>query len=260
VVLDGANIYFGGKDSSNNNKIYKVVESTAALAVGSPLTAAATVVTPPALSGGNLFLAMTGHLYKIASGTALTTDSTCPIDAVNGRVNVSNSTVYTADDSGKLCAVSQSTFGTTWSQQDTANHGASCLAGGVCAIKGSPYIDGLTNRIYYGDNDGHLYVRASTGAPIDGFPFKPNNTTESFQTPVFYRNGVIAAGTTSGTVFLIDQATDAAGNPLLKMTYSFGSAVSGIGFDSHVSRYMVGTASGRIYYIDELPDTTQAFP
>ena len=82
-------------------------------------------------------------------------------------------------------------------------------------------------------------------------------TSDSMQSAVLYRSGVIAVGTITGKLFFVNRRTVAAGTPALMREYYFGSSeqVSGIAYDSNANKYLVTTANtssgdGRFYMID----------
>jgi hypothetical protein len=79
---------------------------------------------------------------------------------------------------------------------------------------------------------------------------------------LLYTGGILVVGTTTGRLFFLDRNNGTTG-PAMVRQYYFGptEAVSGIGYDSNVNRYMVSTADpttndGRLYYIDLIADPT----
>ena len=71
-------------------------------------------------------------------------------------------------------------------------------------------------------------------------------------------------GTTTGKLYFYDRNNGTTGPAFIKQYY-FGptQAVSGVGYDSNVQRYMVSVADpmtkdGRVYFIDAVPDPTTA--
>jgi hypothetical protein len=149
-----------------------------------------------------------------------------------------------------------------WGYHDATNHG-SC--GGVCQVK-SHYVDAQYSRVYYGDQDGHLYVINSSGAAVTGYPWRPGSSSEAFATAPLYRGGVIIIGATDGYLYVIDQNSNGS-IPALIQTYRFGTtgtAVSGVAFDNNSNSYMVSTANatnkdGKLYYITASSDPTGGF-
>jgi hypothetical protein len=77
---------------------------------------------------------------------------------------------------------------------------------------------------------------------------------------------VLLAGTTTGTLYIVDQSTNGT-TPGLIRKYEFGAStkVSGIAYSPNVSAYMVSTANdtnkdGKLYYIDVVSDPTSSYP
>ncbi|HEY0713239.1 MAG TPA: hypothetical protein VGF45_11240, partial [Polyangia bacterium] len=149
-----------------------------------------------------------------------------------------------------------------WGYKDTTNHAA---CGGVCQVK-SHYYDPTATNVYFGDGDGHIYVIDSSGSAKTGYPYRPGTSSNVFQTAPFHRTGVILAGTTTGTLYVIDQSTNGT-TPGVIRKYEFGAStkVSGISYSPNVSAYMVSTANetnkdGKLYYIDVVSDPTSTYP
>jgi hypothetical protein len=98
-------------------------------------------------------------------------------------------------------------------------------------------------------------------------PWQPNvSGTDAFQTAPFYQSGVILAGTTTGTLYVIDANSNNTA-PALIQTYKFpaSTAISGIAYDQLTSRYIVSTANatnkdGKLYYLPAVTDPTTAYP
>jgi hypothetical protein len=187
--------------------------------------------------------------------------------AVTGRITVIANTLYAGDDNGYLWSINPAdpNFAGTpknWGYHDATNH-ASC--GGVCQVK-SHYVDAQYSRVYYGDQDGHLYVINSGGTAVTGYPWRPGSSSEAFATAPLYRGGVIIIGATDGYVYIIDQNSNGS-IPALIQTYRFGTtgtAVSGVAFDNNSNSYMVSTANatnkdGKLYYVTASSDPTGGF-
>jgi outer membrane protein assembly factor BamB len=168
-------------------------------------------------------------------------------------------TAYAADDQGTVWAIDGSTLGKTWSYRDTTNHNT-CTTGQTCQVLGGVYVHAGHGRVYWGDGDGHIYgVSTSAGTTLSAsYPFRPNSTTEAFATPVLFVDGTLVAGTSSGSVFIINANSNGSHLPVLRQTYQFGSAVSGISYhrlSATTGSYMIGTANGRLYYISKVTDS-----
>ncbi|HXI60836.1 MAG TPA: LamG domain-containing protein [Polyangia bacterium] len=279
LAMDTNNIYFSGNIGAAY-KLWTVSKtSTTRQPTGSPLaTNFTTSNTAPALwtSGTtghtNAFLGLAGHVEKLdvtaQSGVA---DNSNPgsSNAVNGRITVLSNVLYAGDDNGYFWsldpdvnfAASGGTF-KNWSYHDATNH-ASC--GGVCQVK-SHYVDPVLTRVYYGDQDGHVYVLSAAGAAVTGYPWRPGSSSEAFATAPLYRSGVIVIGATDGFLYVIDQSWNGSA-PKLIQTYRFGgtgTAVSGVAYDANSGAYMVSTANatskdGRLYYLTASTDPTPGF-
>jgi hypothetical protein len=271
------NLYFGG-NVSGTYKLWTVsTTSTTRQPTGSPLnTTAATNNTAPAIwtSGDTyVYLGLAGRVSKVdVTAQTNTADNTNPgsTNAVNGRITILSNTLYAGDDNGHMWSLDPGTsFGASggtyknWGYNDSSNH-ATC--GGVCQIQ-SHYVDPQYTRIYYGDQDGHLYVLNSSGAAVTGYPWRPGSSAEAFATAPLYRSGVIAIGATDGFLYVIDQNSNGS-VPALIQTYRFGASgtsVSGVAFDNNSGSYMVSTANatnkdGKLYYITASNDPTGGFP
>jgi hypothetical protein len=108
----------------------------------------------------------------------------------------------------------------------------------------------------------------SSGAQILA-PWRPGPSMapfDAFATAPLYQGGVIVAGTTGGTLYIIDGNSNGT-VPAKIQTYKFASstAISGVGYDPTTGRYMISTANaaskdGRLYYIAAVTDPTTGFP
>jgi outer membrane protein assembly factor BamB len=112
------------------------------------------------------------------------------------------------------------------------------------------YIDPSTNRSYFGDKDGHVYVLSSSGALVSGYPFRPGLSTDEFQTAPLFRAGLIVIGSVSGKVFIVDESAGSA-----YKTFNFQSAISSISYNTG-GQYIIGTASGQLVYLAAVTDPT----
>jgi hypothetical protein len=277
LAHDTSNLYFGG-NAAGTHKIWTLSKtSTTRLAAGSPLaTSTTTNNAAPALwvSGGTtyVYLGLAGRVSKVnVSMTANVADNTNPASTnpVTGRITVVHDALYAGDDNGYLWKLDPGTnFGATsglykhWGYKDTTNHAA---CGGVCQVK-SHYYDPTATNVYYGDGDGHLYVINSSGSAKTGYPYRPGTSSDVFQTAPFHRTGVILVGTTTGSLYIVDQSTNGT-TPGVIRKYEFGAStkISGIAYSPNVSAYMVSTANdtnkdGKLYYIDVVSDPTSMYP
>jgi hypothetical protein len=278
LTLDTNNVYWAGITTvGTNNKLWTLGRNTKTLANGMAIsTSSAVNNTAPTLWTGTssyIYLGMTGRVSKVdVTAQAFVADNTNPggSNNVTGRISVANNKLFVGDDNGNMWALDPDTnFGATlgtymfWNYHDSVNH-PSC--GGVCGIQ-AQLVDTLNTRVYFGDQDGHVYVlNSTTGALITGYPFTTGNTGDAFQTAPLYRNGVIVMGTTTGTLYVIDRNSNGS-VPNIIQTYKFGPTVqvSGIGYDSTLGAYLVSTAdpsvkAGKLYYISATTDPTPSFP
>jgi hypothetical protein len=222
-----------------------------------------------------LFAGLSGHFYKWSFNSgSVTTDNTTPTGTVNGRITILGNKVYGNDNAGTLWVLDPTTFSTTlWSYHDNTYH-SGCSAGTACASTGGLYVDyvGTMPRVFYGDGDGHLYgsynSAGTSGAQTNsGFPYQPGgmSTTDVFATPPLYINGVLVAGTTLGTLYVIDTNNGTTG-PAKIQTYKFGTStkISGIGYDASTSSYLIATSNatskdGKLFYIAASTDPTASY-
>ena len=272
LAIDSTNIYWMGNDSAGSRKFFILTH-------GKVLTSAATslpagVVTDPTAapalstisSSDYLFAGMKGYISKLKISDQALTNWTQPTSvAINGRLSIGSGLVYAGDNLGKVFGVNSTTLATDWCYQDTTTHG-SCTDGGNCTIQ-NIYVDLTFNYIMYGDQDGHFYVvsknaggttcTGTSGAKLSGYPVQPA-AGEAITTAPLFDNGIVFFGTSSGNVFAYNRRTVAGGTPTLLRTYKFGSAVSSIAFNANTNSsagaYMVGTANGRLYFIDKVSD------
>jgi outer membrane protein assembly factor BamB len=271
LALDADNLYWTGTQSGTS-KVWTLGRGTATPPTGSPLPTSGTVTsTAPMLwtSGDTyIFLGLAGRVSKVDVTTqSIVADNVNPgSNVVNGRLTAVGNAIYAVDDGGTLWALDAgANFGAStgtyklWSYHDDANH-ASC--GGVCAAK-STYVDGTQNRVYYGDQDGHVYAVKGDGSVVAGFPFRPGSSSDAFATAALYRAGIVLIGTTTGTLYVIDQNNGT--GPAVAQTFKFGATtqISGISYDRGTSRYMISVADpaskdGRAFLVDAT-DPTPSF-
>jgi outer membrane protein assembly factor BamB len=201
-----------------------------------------------------LFTAASTKVYKINTDFSPASSLTLTNTAVYGRASVLLGVLYFVDDSGKLWAVDVDSLSQTWAYQDTSTHG-SCFSGNNCEAR-NLYFDVLSQRVYFGDKDGHVYAvsrNGSGGQLMWSSPFSLSGSV--FQSAPLYRSGVIAIGSTAGKVFFLDQRSTSAAAPsavaALIRSFSFGSsvAINNISYDHDGGQYIVATSDGKLYYI-----------
>jgi outer membrane protein assembly factor BamB len=134
------------------------------------------------------------------------------------------------------------------------------------SIQSSPIYDYTDGVLHFGTDGGKVVAISAAGAVRTGYPYVPGTTSDSIRSALLYAGGLVIVGTTTGKVFFIDRNNGTTG-PALVRQYYFGPTqqVSGVGYDSNVSRYMVATADpttkdGRIYYVDLIADPTPSTP
>jgi hypothetical protein len=200
--------------------------------------------------------------------------------AISSRLSIFNNTIYFAEDIGKVWAIDTTdSLTTVWGYQDTGSSGHTCTSNSNCTVK-ALYLDTGSRRVYYGDQDGHVYVVSRNGVTSGGtlyqsaYPMRPTGAAtmapfDAFTTAPVYISGlsvgganagVIAIGSSTGKVFFIDQWNGSAAASI--RMYSYGSAVSAISYRyATVSSgtFMISTANGRTYYISSADVTDTSF-
>jgi hypothetical protein len=261
---DANNLYWGG--SASGNKVWTLGQTSGSAPMGSPITITPAVTTAaPAvatISGTTyLFLGTAGNILQInAGGQTLAATNTNPgASSVYGRISVSTyggtNRVMAGDSGGNFWSIDPANFSGTNRQWTYAVSSDS--------IRSSAYSDSLTGTVQFGTDAGKVVVlNTSTGTARTGYPYTPGTASDSMRTALLYTGGILAVGTTTGKLFFIDRNNGTTGPTLLR-TYNFGptQSVSGIGYDSNASRYMVATSDaaagdGRVYYIDRITDPT----
>ena len=262
LAQDTSNLYFGG--ISGQDKLWSLSKTSASprLVGTNPLaTSATTNNTAPAVwipGSTYAFLGLAGRISQVNISTqAVAADNTNPtgVVPVTGRITIIFNKVYAGDDGGYLWSLDPTSFAGTAKFWGYRNHAS--------AVK-SHYFDPLNARVYFGDQDGHLMVVNSSGAAVTGFPWSTGSG--AYATAPFYQSGVVVMGTTTGSLYFIDQNYNGS-SPQKIQTYEFGSntAISGIAYDQVTSRYLVSTANatnkdGKLYYFALVADPTTNFP
>ena len=256
LAMDSSNVYWAGNDGSGSRKLFSL---TTAMVLNGSRTITADIVASPSLatvSGTSyLFAGTNGKIYRMPTNLASDINTTQSTSTVYGRVTVYGGTVYFPEDIGKIWALSATDLSTTWSYQDTnvGRHASGCSANSSCTVR-NLYLDPATSRSYFGDKDGHVYVLTSAGAVVNAnYPYRPGASTDEFQTAPLYRAGVIVIGSTTGKVFVIDQNNGT--GPAVYQTFNFQSAISTIAYDTD-GYYVIGTADGKLYYLNGVTDPT----
>ena len=266
LVVNTTNLYWGGiKTSPVGQRIWTMSQSTQAQPMGSPFMITPTITSAaPALwtdgATNYLFIGLTGNLIKLnVSNQTLNATNTSPGSAsVVGRIATATTRIFAADSGGNVWAFDPNNFtGTNRVWQYTV--------GGTDTIQGSLLTDQVGGVIHFGTEQGKVGgVNIATGATHTGYPFVPGSTSDAIRSAPLYLSGILLVGTTTGKLFIYDRNNGTTGPAFIKQYY-FGptQAVSGVGYDSNVLRYMVSTADpttkdGRLYFIDAITDPTAA--
>jgi hypothetical protein len=267
LLLDTSNVYWAGNNGSGSRKMFSLPQTSTTLNGSGSLSADVTVFPTIATISGTsyIFTAISGTVYKTPSNFGAGATSSQPTTAVSGRVTLFGGILYFVENQGKLWALNSLDLSSNWSYQDTdaSRHPGGCTAINQCSSQ-SIFVQVLTGRVTYGDQDGHVYVVAkngSSGSLLGGYPYRPGASTDTFTTAPLVTNGIIAIGTSGGKVFLIDQQ-DASNVPSLIRTYNFRSAVSSISYDRNNAssgEYMITTADGRLFYVSRVSDPTPSY-
>jgi hypothetical protein len=270
LTMDLTNLYWNS--TTGGNTFWTLGQSTQShpTPVALPSTVVSTGLSIASLYGTSLasgttyaYLGTTGDFLRInvLSQTTVDANSSPGSASIRGRVVVGYSKqgtyrVYGGDDAGNMWALDATTGFTT-------TNGLWKYAGGS-AINSSPYYDHDTDTIQFGTDGGSIVsLNASTGAAVNtAYPYTPSAGDKITTAPLYY-NGVLVFGTTGGKLYFLDRNKGATPWVGIIKEYTFGSseAVSGIGFDSSLNRYMVTTANsstndGHLYYFDLVADPT----
>jgi hypothetical protein len=261
--MDTTNVYWAGNNGSGSRKLFSLPLTSTTLNGSYSLTSDITAV-PSVIAGSPTYMfgAQTSTIYRFASDLSATLTSTVADTAITGRLTIQSGILYFIENDGTVWALNTSNLSTNWSYQDTnaSRHSGGCTSANQCSSQ-SLFVQVLTGRVTYGDQDGHVYVvskNGSSGTLLSGYPIRPGLSTDVFTTAPLVSNGIIAIGTSGGKVFLIDQQ-NASSAPQLVRTYNFRSAISTISYDRNSStsgEYMITTADGRLFYVSRITDPT----
>jgi hypothetical protein len=260
---DATNLYWGGT-TGGAQRLWRLAQ---ALAATTPfglsnvsITPTITSATPAQMTVGTtvyMLLGLTGHVLKVdVTNMLVAADNTSPGTAsVYGRIGASSPKVFAGDDGGTMWALDINNFAGTNKLWSYAVSGDS--------IKSTAFHDSTNTVLTFGTEGGKVVaLNSGTGAIVAGYPMTPGATDDPIRSAMLYTSGVLAVGTTKGKLYFIDRSA-----ATLIRKYDFGAteSVSGVGYDSGVSRYIVTTgdaaaSDGRLYYIDRITDPTAASP
>ena len=274
--LDASNLYWAATNASGQ-RLFGITQSAgAAIGVAWPVTAPANVTTStPTLvtSSGMLYLGATSTLAQLTIATpAWEQDIPAGIGTITGRVSYGTSflaatsgtkRIYVGDASGAVWAISPSAF----SSSGTVTTFLWKYAAGSAVTDN--YYDAGSDTVQFGTSGGKVVVLTGAGAVLNSsYPYTLPNS-DSISTAPLYYNGVLVVGSSKGNLYFLDRNTGLTTAPngvkiLKEVNFGTGEAVSTIGFDSTVGRYMVSTSSaandGRLYYFDLVTDPTSSTP
>jgi hypothetical protein len=264
LALDTTNLYWGGTVGSTQ-QIFTLGQATKTGPPAVTITPTITSSAPALWTDGTstfLFMGMVGNILKFNASTQMfdSTNTNPGSAAIYGRVVPSSylGTVFAGDDGGTMWAINATTFSGTNKLWSYAVSGDS--------IKSSPYVDVSQTTaagVYFGTEAGKVIGLANaTGALLANYPVTPDGATDPIRTAPLYTGGLLIVGNTKGKLFFIDRST---GTLYRKFYFGPTEAVSSVGYDSTVSRYMVSTSDtstndGRLYYIDLIADPTAGTP
>jgi hypothetical protein len=267
LILDRVNLYFGGVGADAKNRFFGVQymggagEKTLVKSI-TTLAAMPAITTAPSTQGisgktyafaGSDASGGTAHVYRMDIPVGIVdADNATPRHDVTGAIVHRNYRLHVGDRGGRMHGIDTRLFGNLagWPYRDVVNHDVTGLDAGLYPISSMPFMNTLTNRIYYGDECGHLYAMAPAGTPLAGYPV---NVGQPVRTAPLFWQGVIVAGTAGGKVALVDESSSA-----VFKTYSLGtgSAMSTVSYDSLKIKYLVATGDGKLFYLNVEADPT----
>jgi outer membrane protein assembly factor BamB len=263
LISDGTNIYFGGMDESSNPKIFGLEIDTKTLIM--EVSAASVVRAAPSwVKDGQTYLytgsdesAGQAHIYRVDVPDALAVkDNTSALHDVVAATTVMNERLHVGDLGGRMHGIDALSTDfvnlSGFPYRDTINHTVAELDAGTKGIYAAVYMSFYTNKIYYGDADGHFYVLNPDGTPQSGYPIQPAGTAKIGSAAIF-KNGVIYFGNDDGKFIIVDESTAST----IK-TYDFGSGVKigDVAYFYDNALFMIGTSTGKVFYIPREDDPT----
>lgn len=257
ITTDRTNLYFGGASSGNNlfgvqiasggstcNGTNNGLTTQEKCAMrynlgGTPTAITASLATSTFGGDQYVYVASTNTIYRYDVSTASLSSSFATSGAVTGRLVLLSGTLWSADSASKvnrLNADPTSGSGTFVNLTGFPFTGSGTLS--------APTVDYTTSSAYVGNSAGTLYKISSAGATT----WSLSSGLGSISSAPFYvsSTGYVIAGDTSGkVVYVLDSGSSAT----LKYTLNLSGAVSAISYNPQVSKVMVSTASGGLYYL-----------
>jgi hypothetical protein len=285
LSMDGTNLYFGGTDDTPTPKLFVLQwnPTSSPMSLVNAIDSASPITTAPSWGFANakkyVYLGsdkdLTGHAYlyrdDITSVSGPDAFNNTPIHNVTGPTTlIPNSTMtannlYAGDKGGRMHGLNASAAAGSlpellnwpYFDSDGSRHQLG-LDSEAYPILAGAYVDFTSQRLYYGDGDGHFYVLTSAAAlaPSSGAPWPRKLTNFSFQSSALMvgasPNGKIVVGSTNGELFFIDEAS-----ATVYYTYNFGTgaAISDVTYSvvqgSAPTQYVfqVATSDGNLYYV-----------
>jgi hypothetical protein len=281
LIDDGTNLYFGGTTTASANRVFGVSKSAKTLVKN--VTTTANVSAAPSwkintatsttyLFVGSAYLTNQAYLYRINMVPTGAVDATCcgttgagaTTASIGSATRLVNSVLYAGDGNAKMHALDAMNLNsggfinkTGWPYQDSnATRHTTVTVG---AIQGTPYVDTTAGRLFYGDNDGHLYQLTTAGALVTNYPIKLTTTNQLRTSPLYLSgSGVVVIGDSGGNVYYVD-VKNASSAPAVFYTTTLNGAVSSISYNGNTGKYMVGTASGILEMLPVKTDPTPTF-
>jgi hypothetical protein len=278
LIDDGTNLYFGGTTAGAANRVFGVSKSAKTLVKN--VTTAANISAAPSwkintatsttyLFVGSAFVTNQAYLYRINMVPTGAVDATCcgasvTSTSIGSATRLASSVLYAGDGSAKLHAIDAMNLAvggfvnkSGWPYQDSNATRHSPVT--VGAIQGAPWVDTSAGRLFYGDNDGHLYQLTTAGALVANYPIRLTTTNQLRSSPIYLSgSGVVVIGDSGGNVYYVD-VKNASSAPALMYTTTLSGAVSSIAYNANTAQYMVGTASGVLEMLPVKADPTPTF-
>ena len=194
-----------------------------------------------------------GFLYKLPITPATGSNGTQPTAVTYGRTSLIHYNVALVDGNGRAFLVNPHTLGNRWAYAPSGSHGGQTCPHANCGARDFFY-NWASERIYWGDYDGHLFAIANGAVVHANYPLLLESGTDVFTSAPSFRDGVIAIGSKTGKLYFVDEQSGGAAPALLR-TYTLGTArINSIAYDFQGGQYVVGTQDGKLYYVEAIGD------